>query len=207
MIGYSNGTRLVTRALEQLALIHQDETADEIWQQLRLRNVILVGSDLDRGVFGSYVSDGLLNVSKHLSIYMSRYDQALGVSQFLTRRQRLGQLWGGKGGELHLLGRQALVDYRDQISFINVSDTEGSDTGNGHGYFRSSPWASSDVLMTIYYGLTPEQRGLVEQQDLPVYTFPSDYISRLWSAIEVADPVFAAAYRKLKGSQPADDTP
>jgi esterase/lipase superfamily enzyme len=207
VIGYSNGTRLVTRAMEQLALIHEGESADEIWEQLRLRNVILVGSDLDRGVFGSYMSDGLLNVSKHLSIYMSRHDKALGVSQFLTRRQRLGQLWGGKGGEIHPLARQALIDYQDQISFINVSDAEGSGTGNGHGYFRSSPWASSDVLMTLYYGLAPEQRGLVEQQDLPVYTFPSDYISRLWSSIEKIDPVFAAAYRQLQASQAADDTP
>ncbi len=206
VIGYSNGTRLVLRALEQLALIHEGESADEIWEQLRLRNVILVGSDLDRGVFGSYMADGILNVSKHLSIYMSPHDKALGVSQFLTRRERLGQLWGGKGGELHPLARQALIDFRDQISFINVSDAEGSDTGNGHGYFRSSPWASSDVLMTMYYGLTPDQRGLVEQQDLPIFTFPRDYISRLWSAIETVDPVFATAYRELKASEAAENT-
>jgi esterase/lipase superfamily enzyme len=179
-------------------LIHEGETADEIWQQLRLRNVILVGSDLDRGVFGSYMADGILNVSKHLSIYMSPHDKALGVSQFLTRRERLGQLWGSEGEKLHALARQAMIDYRDQISFINVSDAEGSDTGNGHGYFRSSPWASSDVLMTMYYGLTPEQRGLVEQEDLPIFTFPPDYISRLWNAIETVDPEFAEDYRQLK---------
>ena len=201
VIGYSNGTRLVTRAMEQLALIHQGKTADEIQQLLRLRNVILVGSDLDRGVFGSYMSDGILNVSKHLSIYMSQYDKALGFSQFLTRRQRLGQLWGGKGGEMRPLARQALIDYRDQISFINVSDAEGSDTGNGHGYFRSSPWASSDVLMTMYYGLSPEQRGLVEQDDLPVFTFPADYIPRLWNAIKAVDPEFAEELRAFKAKQ------
>ncbi len=205
VIGYSNGTRLVLRAMEQLALIHEGETADEIWKQLRLRNVILVGSDLDRGVFGAYVADGLLNVSKHLSIYMSKYDKALGFSQFLTRRQRLGQLWGGKGGEMHPLARQALIDYRDQISFINVSDAEGSSTGNGHGYFLSSPWASSDVLMTMYYGLTPEQRGLVEQEDLPIFTFPPDYISRLWNAIEAVDPEFAEDYRAFKAAQGASN--
>lgn len=204
VIGYSNGTRLVTRAMEQLALIHEGETADEIFEQLRLRNVILVGSDLDRGVFGSYVADGLLNVSKHLSIYMSPYDKALGFSQFLTRRQRLGQLWGSKGGEIHPLARQALIDYRDQISFINVSEAEGSDSGNGHGYFRSSPWASSDVLMTMYYGLTPEQRGLTEQEDLPIFTFPPDYISRLWNTIETVDPEFAEDFRALKARQAND---
>jgi len=207
VIGYSNGTRLVLRAMEQLALIHKGESADEIWEQLRLRNVILVGSDLDRGVFGSYMADGILNVSKHLSIYMSPHDKALGFSQFLTRRERLGQLWGSNGEKLHALARQALIDYRDQISFINVSDAEGSDTGNGHGYFRSSPWASSDVLMTMYYGLTPEQRGLVEQDDLPIYTFPPDYISRLWNAIETVDPDFAEDYRQYKAVQTAGDKP
>ena len=201
VIGYSNGTRLVLRAMEQLALIHEGESADEIWEQLRLRNVILIGSDLDRGVFGAYLADGILNVSKHLSIYMSQYDKALGFSQFLTRRQRLGQLWGGKGGEIHPLARQALIDFRDQISFINVSDAEGSDTGNGHGYFLSSPWASSDILMTMYYGLTPEQRGLVEQEDLPVFTFPPNYISRLWNAIETVDPEFSEDLRALKEAQ------
>jgi len=74
VIGYSNGTRLVLRALEQLALIHEGESADEIWEQLHLRNVILVGSDLDRGVFGSYMADGILNVSKHLTtrLWVSR---------------------------------------------------------------------------------------------------------------------------------------
>jgi esterase/lipase superfamily enzyme len=202
IIGYSNGTRLVTRAMEQLALKYQGMTADEIWEKLRLRNVILVGSDLDRAVFGSYMADGLLNVARHTSVYMSRYDKALGVSQFLTRRQRLGQLWGGKGGEIHPLARKALVDYRDQISFVNVSDAEASNQGNGHGYFRSSPWASSDVLMTMYYGLTPEQRGLVEQDDLPIFTFPPDYISRLWASIEKVDPEFARDLRSLKTIQP-----
>jgi len=207
IIGYSNGTRLVARSMEQLALIHSGESADEIWEQLRIRNVILVGSDLDRGVFGTYMADGVLNVSKHLSIYMSPYDKALGVSQFLTRRERLGQLWGGKGGEIHPLARQALKNFRDQVSIINVSDAEGSGTGNGHGYFRSSPWASRDVLMTIYYGLTPEQRGLVEQEDLPIFTFPPDYISRLWNAIETVDPEFAESYRQLKESQEINEGP
>ncbi len=108
VIGYSNGTRHVLRAIEQLALIHEGESADEIWEKLRLRNVILVGSDL---------------------------------------------------------------------------------------------------LMTMYYGLTPEQRGLVEQQDLPIFTFPSDYISRLWNAIETVDPNFAEDYRQYKAVHAAGSKP
>jgi esterase/lipase superfamily enzyme len=200
IIGYSNGTRLVSRAMEQLALKHHDESPDKIFEELRIRNVILVGSDLDRGVFDSYLADGLMNVSKHLSIYMSEHDKALGVSQFLTRRERLGQMFGEDDGKLTQSERNALVEYRDRLSLINVTDAEGAGTGNGHGYFRSSPWASSDVLMTLYYGLSPQQRGLVEQEDLPIYTFPPDYIERMWAAIEDVDPQFAENYRALKES-------
>ena len=98
-------------------------------------------------------------------------------------------------------GRRALVEYRDKISLINVTDAEGAGTGNGHGYFRNSPWASSDVLMTLTYGLTPAQRGLTKQEDLPIYAFPPDYISRLWEAIEKVDPEFAKAYRALKAEK------
>jgi esterase/lipase superfamily enzyme len=203
VIGYSNGTRLVTRALEQLALINQGKSAEEIYAKLRIHNVILIGSDLDRGVFHSYLSDGLLNVQKHLTIYMSEYDKALGVSQFLTRRQRVGQMFGGKGGEVEPWGRKAMVEYADQISLINVSNAESADTGNGHGYFRSSPWASSDILMTMYYGLTPKQRGLVEEDGIPMYTFPPDFINRLWTAIEQVDPQFAEDYEQFLAAEAA----
>ena len=57
----------------------------------------------------------------------------------------------------------------------------------------------------MYYGLKPEQRGLVEQDDLPIFTFPSDYISRLWKAIETVDPEFAEDFRQFRASQATND--
>ena len=207
LIGYSNGTRLVARAMEQLALTRQQKTREENYEELKIGNVFLLGSDLDEGVFGSYVADGLLDVAQHLTVYLSEHDKALGFAQFVSRRQRLGQLWGTGSDALPPQAHQALKRFQDRISYINVSSAEGANTGNGHGYFRSSPWVSSDLLMTLRYGLSPLERGLIEQEDLPVYTFPPDYISRLWSAIEKADPVFAAAYQEFRASQAAEDTP
>ena len=84
-----------------------------------------------------------------------------------------------------------------------MTNAEGAESGNGHGYFRNSPWASSDILMTLYYGLTPKQRGLVEEDGLPMYTFPPDFINRLWAAIEKVDPEFAEDYQKLKARESA----
>ena len=105
-------------------------------------------------------------------------------------------------------GRRAIEDLQDKLSFISVSEAEGSTKGKGHGYFRSSPWVSSDVLMTLYYGLKPKERGLVMREDMPIYAFPPDYISRLWEAIKEQDAVFAERYERLQqhsGTTPLPD--
>ena len=57
VVGYSAGTRLVARALEQLALLNHERTAEEIHAALHLDHVILIGSDLDRQVLGAYMAD------------------------------------------------------------------------------------------------------------------------------------------------------
>jgi hypothetical protein len=82
-----------------------------------------------------------------------------------------------------------------------VTRAEGAESESGHGYFRASPWASSDILMTLYYGLKPKERGLVDEEGLPMYTFPPDFITRLWDAIEKVDPAFAEEYQKLKAEE------
>jgi len=158
VIGYSAGTRLVARAFEQMALIHYDSTPEEIHHQQRIGNIILVGSDIDRGIFGSYLADGLLQVPGHLSIYMSDSDKALGFSRFLTRRERLGQLWSNESERVS----KYLNERESGLSVISVKGAVGSVDGNGHGYFRNSPWVSSDILITLMYGLGPSERGLVQ---------------------------------------------
>lgn len=206
IIGYSNGTRLVLRVLEQLALKNEGRPKGQQSRNVPIGNVILLGSDLDRNTFGIYLSDGILDVVQHMTVYISPTDKALGLARSLTRQERLGEPWGAGGQAMHPATRKALLDLQDRLSFVNVGEAEGSSKGKGHGYFRSSPWVSSDVLMALYYGLTPKQRGLVMQEDAPIYSFPPDYITRLWDAIKEEDPVFAAKYDRMKreaGSTPA----
>ncbi|MEA3468327.1 MAG: hypothetical protein U9R57_08920 [Thermodesulfobacteriota bacterium] len=52
--------------------------------------------------------------------------------------------------------------------------------------------------MTLSYGLKPKQRGLADEESLPVYTFPPDFINRLWDTLEKVDPEFARGYQQLK---------
>ena len=191
IIAYSNGTRLVGRALEQLALMNEEKSRDEVHVRHKLGHAIFVGSDLDREVFAAYLADGALDVPRHMSIYVSDKDKALGAARWLTRRERLGQMVDDNS--LSPKVRRLLAERGDHISMIDVSDAEGADTGNGHGYFRSSPWASSDILMKLAYDLTPEERGLVLKTNMPVWEFPPDYMQKLWAALADRNPEFRRA--------------
>ncbi len=147
--------------------------------------MVLIGSDIDRQLMGSYIVDGLLDAVGSLTIYVSNKDKALGFSRFLLGRRRLGEMFAE--GEVSPAVAKFL-EQSTELQFINVSEAEGAVSGNGHGYFRSSPWASSDILMTMRYGLAPQERGLERTEGTPVWTFPPDYIDRLRAAIINANP-------------------
>ena len=185
IVAYSAGTRVALEALSQLALQRPQKTREEILAELRIGQVILVGSDIDRDLFGAYIEDGVLNVSDKTSVYLSKVDKALGVSKWIFERARLGQLetdFQLKPEVSRFLNEQTTID------LIDVTDAEKSDAGNGHRYFRSSPWASSDLLMNLMYGLGPRERGLERTEEIPVWSFPADYVDRLIQAIRTTNP-------------------
>ena len=176
IIAYSAGTRVAINALSQLALLNKNGSKRSITNKLRIGHVILVGSDSDRGIFAGYLEDGLLNVMDDFTIYMSDTDKALGISKFVFTRRRLGQVFVPENLE------PAVRDYLERtkdLSLINVTNAEEAAVGNGHAYFRKSPWVSSDVLMTLKYSLTPGERGLVRDKELPTWVFPDNYTDRL----------------------------
>jgi esterase/lipase superfamily enzyme len=180
IVGYSAGTRLVLDALAQLAFVYTDEDPAHTRRKTRLGRVILVGSDVDRHLFAAYLVEGLLKVSETLTIYQSGTDKALGVSKWVFGRKRLGQFVGSEMDP-------SAVDYlrrATNLHLINVTGTEGAATGNGHAYFRKSPWTSSDIFATLLYDLDPPQRGLVRDEETAIWTFPEDYISRLKSGLD-----------------------
>jgi esterase/lipase superfamily enzyme len=185
LVGYSAGTRVVINALMQLAGSGSEKSAQELQKRLRIGHVILTGSDFDRQLFGAYVANGLLKVSLSFTVYLSETDKALGVSKWVFKRERLGQMWGDRN-----LSPQVLKFLRRTTNFhlIDISEAEDSDAGNGHAYFRQSPWVSSDILTTLMYDLSPEKRGLTRTDEWPIWAFPSDYITQLTSILIDINP-------------------
>ena len=120
-----------------------------------------------------------------MSIYLSGVDKALGMSRWLFSRERLGQTW--EQDRLRPAVARFLSQH-DEIQLIDVTDAEDAAAGNGHAYFRQSPWASSDILMTLMYDLSPAERGLQRSDEFGIWTFPSDYIDRLRMAVSRVHP-------------------
>lgn len=176
LIGYSAGSRLVFEVAYQIAL--QNQAAEK--RRARLGQVILIGSDLDRTYFIQALADGLLEGMDHLSIYMSSSDAALNISRIVFGRNRLGQV--AATGEVSP-GIEDLLRADPRLSLIDASNAPGVDLGNGHSYFRSSPWTSSDIFVSLLKGLSPAARGLAREQDSAIWQFPSDYPVRLKSAL------------------------
>jgi esterase/lipase superfamily enzyme len=187
IIGYSAGTRVVITALAQLALQRMDQEKAAVQKELRIGHVILVGSDYDGTIFAGFLVDGLLKVPANLAVYLSETDKALGFAGWLFDRKRLGQML--KINTFTPAIKNYLRSTKD-LRFIDVTHAEGAATGNGHAYFRKSPWVSSDILLTLLYDLNPEERGLMPTEGLPIWTFPPDYIDRLKAALLKANPDF-----------------
>ncbi len=174
ILGYSAGSRVVLTALHELALVYQQSGEEAARRATRLGNVILVGSDVDTGLVASYILDGLLNVQERLSFYASPSDQALALSRRLFSHRRMGQINPGTLDER----MREFVDANTRLALINVAAADHFDEGNGHAYFRNSPWVSNDILVTLRHDLPPAERGLEQPPGSPVWTFPVDYPER-----------------------------
>ena len=181
VVGFSAGTRVVTTAMHELALKHHDKSKEEIQRHLRIDQVVLIGSDYDPQRFAAAVAAGILNVPKNMSIYISETDAALGASRFVLGRSRLGQMVRSEKLPDEI---QEWIENSKDLQFIDASAAEKSNAGNGHAYFRHSPWVSSDLLINLLYNLSPEKRGLIRKEGEVVWSFPKDYVERLKSSVD-----------------------
>jgi len=188
VVGYSAGTRLVVQAINDLALIYTGESKQTIYDQLRIGHVTLVSSDVDRDFFGNLLLDGFLKVPRRTTVYASSRDRALGMSRWFYSHNRLGKIEGDANVPPHIAD---LLFRQTDLEIIDVSDAEGARTGNGHAYFRKSPWASSDILVTLAYDFRPAERGLVRTAENPIWVFPPDYVTRLKSNLAQSNPALS----------------
>ena len=181
LLGYSTGTRLVSRTVADLGKYAYAMDPAEVDEKLKLGNVLLVGSDIDRAILAGYLLDGMLDVCDSFTIYQSAADKTLNMAKFVFGRKRSGQKVEGDSRDAATI---AFLRAHPEIRLVDISHAANITENNGHSYFRTSPWVSSDVLMTLRYNLAPAERGLVHDEDGVGWVFPPDYVSRLRDALK-----------------------
>jgi esterase/lipase superfamily enzyme len=184
IVGFSAGSRLVVRALSQMALLHVDTTDEQIRREVRIGNVIILGGDISHEEFGAALADGLLRIPQRTTIYISSADRALVWARRLFRRERLGQMWAEDLPQRTVEFLQA----NPSLQFVDVTRAAGSTTGNGHAYLRKSPWVSSDLLTLLAHDIGAAERGLEKEANLFVWKFPPDFIERLRKVLTEINP-------------------
>jgi hypothetical protein len=147
-----------------------------------LGKLILIGSELERSYFVQALDDGVLRITEEVAVYMSSTDAALRMSSLVLGFDRLGQVTSYGSEEEKEIARRV----RDVpgLTLIDVSDAEGASFGSGHAYFRSSPWASSDMFVSLIYGLDAKARGLERSSGTPFWTFPENYADKIVEAVK-----------------------
>lgn len=188
IIGYSAGTHLVVSAMEELALLNNASQADDLRDRYRLGNVILVCSDIDRAWFGNVMADGAWKLSDQWIVYISKLDATLRMANHLFNRKRLGEF--SVSDELTPKLSENLRQI-PRLTIVDVSKAANVSANNGHAYFHKSPWVSSDLLMTLIWGGTPEERALVQHAETPIWEFPDDYLSRLKGVVAARQAAIA----------------
>jgi esterase/lipase superfamily enzyme len=149
MIAHSRGTDVLGSAFRELALVGK-ATGVNALADLQGSHLILAAPDLDMDVVSQRIlAEQLGRGSQNITVYTSQGDKAIGIAERLFKSAaRIGRL----GVEdLQAQGVDSM-DKTEGLSFIDLQENTG---GTGHGYFHSSPAASSDLILLIRYGFEP----------------------------------------------------
>lgn len=184
LVTYSAGARVLSGALQELRLKYSYMDEAQVKDHLRIGNVVYTAPDIDAAAWGMQYRDGAAEVAQTITIYTTKRDRALGTSQWLFGWDRLGSI------DIEDFTPHA-VEYlqeHDSVAFIAVADAENANQDNGHGYFRRSPWVSTDILLNLALDLPPDERCLYRDPGDPVWHFPDDYresVSKLVDRLSV----------------------
>jgi esterase/lipase superfamily enzyme len=170
ILAHSRGTDVLGTALSELSFeaYMQQSTLPG---RFKLGNIVLLAPDLDVDVAPARIfailSDPDLPYGAapnprvvipplrgfHLTVYVSPDDKALATSSWLFGSlARLGRI------EASMLTPDQ-IKLVDELGFFDVIQIRGTTDFFGHGYFRSNPRVSADLIAMIRYGLGPNEPG------------------------------------------------
>jgi esterase/lipase superfamily enzyme len=185
VIGYSVGGRIVGRGLAQLGEELPKSFIDSLPESPRTMNqVYLAASDQALKEFADNYPN-YAHLVDTMTVTVNPDDSVLGLARIVGGQVRLGG--AGDGDNLKDMPeeeRQRLIDLINggklDIVDMQINDIDGFEYS--HGAWYENPWLSSDVLVALYLGLKPKDRGLesyVANDEVIAWYFPEGYLTTL----------------------------
>lgn len=149
LVAHSRGTDVLSTALRELVFEYRGTERAHV-PLLNIENLILAAPDLDQEVtLQRLASDQLSEDIGDVTFYTFSGDKAIGMSaKLFGSKERMGRVNVDDVAE----HRRSVLNTVEGLAFVDLEEAEDS---LGHGYFHNSPEASSDLIMTIRYGLKP----------------------------------------------------
>ena len=149
VIAHSRGTDVAITALRELFLETLADGSNPR-QRFRIQNLILAAPDMDFEVLLQRVVAERLELGLgQVTLYTSQKDKAIHIAERLF-------------GSVVRVGRLQPTNFSPEqaeslkkVSDITFIELQGKSDPVGHGYFHSSPAASSDLILTIRYEMQP----------------------------------------------------
>jgi esterase/lipase superfamily enzyme len=184
VLAHSRGTDVLATALSELSFETYMQKSN-LSRRFKIGNVVLLAPDLDADVAPAKIfailSDPDLPYGAapdpdlvfppvggfRITVYVSPDDKALATS---------GWLFGSivRLGSLHAATLTPEQTKKiGELGFIDVIQISGTTDFFGHGYFRSNPRVSADLVAMIRYGLGPNEPGRpLEEVKRPFWRVP-----------------------------------
>ncbi|MFC1760563.1 alpha/beta hydrolase [Planctomycetota bacterium] len=186
IISWSAGAPLHSAAMVELRQRHPTWTSEQLFEHYRIDEAIFAASDMD---FLDFVKQfkAFYDLPRSIMVTICHEDEALVLTRRLYGKSRLGSadLADLADDEIEELARH----YADKIDIVDVTRSQehaNVDAGlTGHHYWFNSTWVNTDLLVTIYLDLPPEQRGLTcDNEHKSLWYFDANYPAQVVEAVK-----------------------
>jgi len=185
ILAYSAGAQVVAPGLASLRDLYPTTPPEELKKRLRIGEVYFASPDTN---FKAFVHRYLKfkDIVGRTTINLNRNDSVLRLAAFQNGVSRLGR---PDGSELTEQEAQLMIEAlkTPNLDVLDVGGSEALKLGGAHDSWYNHPWVSNDLLLLLFFNVTPEERGLIKyfhKSGAKGYRFPPDYVQKIKQIID-----------------------
>jgi esterase/lipase superfamily enzyme len=179
LLSYSAGSPIVSSALVKLRQKYAHLNDEQLFEVLKVDDVVFAASDI---AFSTFLDELEIyrDLPREILVTISSADDALQLSGRVHGETRIGAITAKDVTEEDIERIDRIAGKVNALDITATKKYTKVERLGGHQYWFHNSWISTDILMEIYLGLPPEQRGLEKTEGTKrSWYFPEDYPDRI----------------------------